>query len=132
MSKRESLALIDKAYYALERALESKADRDWRTYYQQNLDEEKGHRRFKFTSVSDGITAPQAARLFCVRQVAEYVNGDKAPDVSEIFSLRLSLYMACALVARYREQITAALTPFDLQSVLALDYAELNKSKEAA
>jgi len=47
MSKSADLKLIDKAFYALERALESRADRDWRTYFQQNIDEEKGHRRMK-------------------------------------------------------------------------------------
>jgi len=62
-----------------------------------------------------------------VRQVAEYLNGDKAPDVAEIFSYRLSIYMAYALVARHRELIASALEPFDIQSLLALDYAELNK-----
>lgn len=130
MSKTSDLQLIDKAFYALERALESKADRDWRTYYQQNLDEEKDHRRFlSFApNIPHGITRNQAAKLFCVLQVVQYLNGDKEPKVEDIFSLRLSIYMASALVTRYRELIISALAPFNLQALLALDYAELNKA----
>ena len=128
MTKRQDLQLIDKAFYALERALESKADRDWRTYFQQNVEEEKGHRRFGSGFGANGITRNQAAKLFCVRQIAQYLNGDPAPKTDDIFSLRLSIYYAYALAARYPEQITAALEPFDLQALLALDYAELNKA----
>lgn len=126
MSKREDLTLIDKAFYALQNALASKGDFD--TFYNQNLSEERGHRRFGQGFGANGITAPQAARLFCVYQIAEYVKDQTAPDVANIFHFRLSNYQAYALVANYKERIVKALEPFDIDALLALDYAELNKA----
>lgn len=123
MAKRQDLETIEKAFYALDRALES--GRDFNTYYQQNLEEERGHRRFVGSPY--GITAPQAARLFCVRQIASYLNRDKAPEIANIFSFRLSVYQAFALVETNRQKITEALKEFDLSELIALDYAELNK-----
>lgn len=125
MSKRTDLVLIDKAFNTLEHALASK--NDFATFYEQNLKEERGHRNFGRGFGANAISAPQAARLFCVRQIAEYLNGDPAPDVANIFHHRLSSYQAYALVANYRERIAQSLEPFDLQALLALDYAELNK-----
>lgn len=125
MNKRTDLALIDTAFSALERALASSGD--FATFYEQNLKEERGHRNFGRGFGANAITAPQAARLFCVRQIAEYLNDERTPDVANIFHHRLSNYQAYALVANYRERVVKALEPFDLQALLALDYAELNK-----
>jgi len=121
MSKHQDVELIDKAFYALTRALES--GRDFETYYRQNQSEERDHRRF--VSAPRGITAPQSAKLFCVRQIAEYLNGQKAPNIGDIFSFRLSVYQAYALVLNHRDKITVALEPFDLTELVALNYAEL-------
>ncbi len=122
MTKRANLQLIDKAFFAIERALES--DRDFDTFFRQVMSEEKDHRRF--VTGTNGLSTPQAARLFVVRVITEQFLSSKAPATEDIFTFRLSKFQAFALVARYRGRVVAALTPFDLNELLALDYAELN------
>ena len=128
-SKRQQIALIDRAYAALD-VLNNQVMSPLRdNYFKQNLDEEKGHRHFCPDGVRCGLATRQAARLFAVRQIAQFLNGEKAPEPREWLHLRPSYLTACALVAEYREQIMRAWGEVNVcvADVLALDYAELNK-----
>lgn len=129
MTKNQQIKLINRAFDALE-VLNNQTMSPLRNrYLSQNIEEEKGHRRFKPDGVRCGLTIREAARLFCVRQIAEYLNGAETPAPNQWLHLRLSNLTACALVAEYGEQIKAAWAEFGIaiDDLLALDYAELNK-----
>lgn len=128
-SKRQKILLIDRAYAALDvlnnQVMSHLRDR----YFKQNVEEEKGHRQFCPEGVKCGLTTRQAARLFAVRQVSEFLNGATIPHPSEWLHLRPSYLTACALVAEYRKQIEQAFDAahVNYNDLLALDYAVLNK-----
>lgn len=128
-SKRQQIALIDRAYAALD-VLNNQVMSPLRdNYFKQNLDEEKGHRHFCPDGVRCGLATRQAARLFAVRQIAQFLNGDKSPEPREWLHIRPSYLTACALVAEYQKQIEQAFDAVGVNynDLLSLDYAELNK-----
>lgn len=95
-------------------------------YYEQNLQEEKDHSKFMSRYGSRGMTIPQAARLFCVRQIAEYLKEPKKTlDAKDFISYRQSIFWAYSLANTYRAELTEALKGVDLDAILALDYADL-------
>ena len=129
MTKNQQVKLINRAFDALE-VLNNQVMSPLRNrYLEQNIEEEKGHRRFKPDGIKCGLTTREAARLFCVRQIAEYLNGAATPEPKDWLHLRLSNLTACALVAEYGAQIKAAWSEsgISIDDLLALDYAELNK-----
>ena len=99
-------------------------------YLAENVEEEKNHRgsgRFGGWA----LTVNESARLFAVRQLAEYLTTKKRPDLKSYLHCRRSIYTASSLVLNYRKEIRAAFkaAKVDLAEVCALDYAELVKTE---
>lgn len=97
-------------------------------YLAENVAEEKGHRGFCAGRNDYGLTVAQSAKLFAVRQIAEYLNGGKLPEIRDYIACRKSVYTAASLVENYRDKLSAALADYDLNEIIALDYAKLVKT----
>lgn len=129
MNKKQQIQLIARAFVALD-VLNNKVMAPLRDrYFAENREEEKGHRNFCPAGVRCGLSVNDAARLFAVRQIAQFMAGEKAPEPSDWLHVRKSYLTACALVAEYRADIEKSWAEFGIavSDVLALDYAELNK-----
>lgn len=129
MNKTQSLKLISKAYSYLD-VLNNQVMSPLRErLFRQCTEEERGHRHFKPDGVTCGLTVPQAAKLFCVLRIAQYLNGDRIPEPKEWLHIQPSCLTACALVAEYSQQIERSWleAEIDVNEILKLDYAELNK-----
>lgn len=131
MTKTASLRIINQAFPCIIEALDNVSMSHYgRLYYGINLSEEKDHRRFCPDGIQPGLTLHQGARLFFVKQLADYLEGDRMPTVAEFIHIRQSVFLAASLVANYREVIAKAfeeakVNPAECRS---LDYAVLNKS----
>jgi len=127
-SKKEALKLVNKAWIELDYLLSSI---HWghygKEYIKLNIEEEKGHDRFRPEGTSRGLTIKEAAKLFCVTQIADYLLNKRKLDVSDYLSTRKSHFFACALVANYRKEIENAWKGLDIETISNLDYAELIK-----
>lgn len=102
-----------------------------KTYLAENIAEEKNHRGFGLREGGWGLTVAESARLFAVKQLAEYLQpGAKLPRVKDYLHYRHSCYIAAAMVLNYRREIKRAFkeSGVDVAAVLALDYAELVKT----
>ena len=100
-------------------------------YLAENVAEEKNHRGWGLREGGWGLTVNESARLFAVRQLAEYLQPRaKFPRVRDYLSYRRSCYTAAALVLNYRKEIKAAFKQAGVlpAECLALDYAELVKT----
>lgn len=129
ISKPQALRLVSRAWDSIAPALDNlKMTRMGSTYLAENVAEEKDHRGFRDGPY--GLTVSQSAKLFAVRQLAEYLTGAKPPKLRDFLSHRRSCYTAAALVANYRREIRAAFksAKVDPRAVLPLDYAELVKT----
>lgn len=96
-------------------------------YFEMNRSEELKHRGKSYDRVKTELTVPQAAKLFCVKQIARSLLKQFEPQADAYLFLRPSLFYAHSLVANYRAEIEKVLADFDLQELAALDYAELMK-----
>ena len=129
---RPEIKLIDKAFYRLERCCES--THNWDKYLAIHEKEECGHRRFCPDGVKCGLTKAQSVRLFAVKQIFErFVPGHSGesiftPQARDFFSIKQSVFAACALGADKAKEICAEFTEAEMVEWLAkVDYAELNK-----
>lgn len=130
MTKREQIKMIDRAWLYVGEALNNIGIHGYgRQYLALNMREEKDHRRFCPEGIKCGLTTPQAARLFCVKQLADYLNGEVVPTAKDFIHIRQSNLMAASLVANYRAEIKQAFSEASVnpEDCSALDYAELNK-----
>ena len=141
MKKTEQIKLIDKTFYRLARCCES--THDWDKYMRLHQEEETGHRRFKPDRVQCGLTRAQSVRLFAVKEVFErFVPAHSSeliftPQAKDFFSIRGSVFAACAIVDLKGDEILKEFTHTEMSQWLAsVDYCELNKDprtlKEAA
>lgn len=130
MTKRQQIQMIDRAWLYVGEALNNLTIHGYgRQYLALNVREEKDHRRFCPDGVKCGLTLPQAARLFCVKQLADYLTGEPEPTVKDFISFRHSAFMAASLVANYRTELQKAFQEAGVkeEDCAALDYAALNK-----
>jgi len=127
ITKSKALKLINDAYWKIEKVLSSVA---WGQYGNQYLDmnikEEKGHRGSR--DCAFGLTVKEAAKLFYVRQIVEYLTEPKrVPTIKEYLFIRQSCFMAASLAENYQKELAAALQGVDVEAIRNLDYAELVK-----
>ncbi len=101
---------------------------------QQHDEEEKGHRRFCPDHIRCGLSKAQSIRLFAVKEVFErFVPAHSCeeiftPEAKDIYSIRNSIFGACAIVDTCRAKIRNEFTDHEMLNFLAdVDYAELNK-----
>lgn len=123
--------MIAKAWSSIEHALDYSDHHGYaRNYLAENTAEERGHRGWgpNYDSHHDSfVTVPKAAKLFAVKQIADYLSGEKLPELRDYLHFRKSCYTAAALVLEHGDKLRAALKDFDLAELKALDYAELVK-----
>lgn len=111
----------------------------WQSYRDQLLNlckaEEKDHRGFmpdfNQCHTSDTASVSDAAKLFAVKRIAEYLTGDKMPIGKDYLHTQKSCFMAAGLVDEYRQVIEKAWTHFDIEQLSKLDYTQVVKVKRA-
>lgn len=125
MTKNQQLKLIRDAYdrlYCLNNITWTKY-RD--NLYREHLEGERQHDRMRPEGTDRGITLSDAAKLFVVHWIAEYLFGKKAPDVASYINMRKEAFTSYSLVANYRKEIEAAWKDINVQALAGLDYAKL-------
>lgn len=99
--------------------------------------EEREHRgsgpSFRQCHTGDTITIRQAARLFAVKRVAEYLTGAAKPlRPSDYLHTHKSCFYAAGMVDEFGEQIRKAWAEVDVAALCALDYTHFVKIAKAA
>jgi hypothetical protein len=128
-TRTQQLKAIDLAWtFICDRLNNIKMEAMGDNYEGDNQKEEREHRGCGLPRIPHGLTVPQAGRLFCVKQLLDYLDGEKAPDPKDFLWMRKTIFTAYALVANYRDEITKALAESgaDLDAIRSADYAELN------
>jgi len=69
----------------------------------------------------------QMAKLFAVKRVAEYLNGEKMPSGKDYLHFQPSCFIAAGLVDEYSADIRTAWAEFDIAALAALDYCHFVK-----
>ncbi len=120
------LKLIERAFIALEPL----NNHDWTNHreaiFALCLEEEKGHRRGDFAQhhTPDTINANQAARLFVVKRIAEYLEGCRMPRGKDYLHMQKSCFYAAGLVEKFRKEIRKAWNGLDMAALSSMDYCE--------
>lgn len=128
MAKTEAIKLINKAYDRLE----CLNNISWTKYrdelFRQNKEGEKRHQALTPDGITNGLSITEAAKLFTVNWVAEYLTEEKkAPEASEFINMRSEAFYAYSLSVKYKKEILKAWEGLDLKAIASLDYAELMK-----
>jgi hypothetical protein len=131
-TKATTLRHITKAWYYLSEVLECKSGfcEDYSKQYLRIIrEEETGHRNFKPDGVTCGLSIADAVRLFAVKRIVEYLDGDTMPGPEQFLHTQRSCFYAAAFVAEFPNALREALTDSraDLDVIRAADYAELMK-----
>jgi hypothetical protein len=129
MDKKQSLKLINEAYYKIKDVLESVHFGSYhRDYYALNLKEESEHRRFCPAGVTCGLTRVEAVKLFYVQEIVEALfKPSFVPSLKDYLSVRQSIFFAHSLALNYREELVKALEGVNWEDIVKVDYAELMK-----
>lgn len=135
---KTKLKQINKAFERLSWAFDS----SWTNYAQELFElcqkEERGHRGFlpDFAKchTADTITVNQAAKLFAVKRVAEYLLPDTKPlQPRDYLHFNKSAFLAAGMADEFKDKITEVWQTFDLKELASLDYTEfVTIRKEAA
>jgi hypothetical protein len=126
MSNKQRIALINRAYAALEFLDDIKMSKPLSECYRLAWASESSYRRTR--SGKAHCTVAVAARSFVVRWIAQYAHEPhRLPSIGGVLALRPDVIMAAALVANYRDRILKAFSDadLDLQIVAAIDYCKL-------
>ena len=123
MDKRESLKVIQEAYFKIQSVLES--GRYEKEYYNLIRGEEKDHRRFCPDNVSCGLTIGEAVKIFYVQTIFDYLFNGRKLSTKDFLHVRKSHFFACSLVENYKEELNKALQGVDVERVNLVDYARL-------
>ncbi len=100
--------------------------------------EERGHRgfmdNFNQCHTSDTISIKDAARLFAVKRVAEYlIIGTKLPSGKEYLHMQKSCFTAAGIADEFEGDIRKVWTPEQIAEYAVLDYTDFVKvRKESA
>jgi len=134
MNTHPQIRLARKAFDALQPL----NDIDW-THHRDKLHdmckaEERSHRGFlpDFNEyhTPDTATISDAAKLFAVKRVAEYMQGEEMPKGKDFLHIQKSCFYAAGLVDEYRDRIEKLWADFDMQELNALNYTDVVKVRE--
>ena len=99
--------------------------------FELTREEEKGHRgfapEFNRHHTSDTIGINDAAKLFSVKRVADYLSGERMPRGKDFLHTHKSCFYAAGLVHEYRKAIRKAWRGLDVKALASLDYCEFVK-----
>lgn len=133
---KTKLKLINEAFDALRWAFDHCSPNHAERLLDLCKEEEKGHRGFMpdfakyHTAKTIGVT--QAAKLFAVKRVAEYLEGERMPAGKDYLHFQKSAFYAAGMVDEYSKEITTAWTNFDLAALASLNYTDFVKVKTEA
>ncbi len=124
------LKLINDAYDALRWAFDHCTINHAEKLLELCKEEERGHRGFMdgFNRCHPGaIGVTQAAKLFAVKRVAEYLLGAEYPKGKDYLHTQKSCFLAAAMRDEFHNEIQEAWRNFDLKELAALDYTDYVK-----
>ena len=131
LTKSAALKVIDKMYCRLDGICGS--SHDWDRYIALIEQEEKGHRNFCPSHVRCGLTKAQSVRLFSVKEIFDrFIPNESGnifiPEAKDYFSIKGSVFGACALADSFRAKIRNEFTDVEMINwLISVDYVELNK-----
>lgn len=122
MSKKQQVTLLRQAF---DRLPEMRSG--FRSMKDALLDiltaDEKHHRQGRGRA---GISINDAAKLFAVRWIAEYMkHPHRRPALKDYMVMRPGVFLAASLVENFEQEIRVAWMGIDIDALLALDYAKL-------
>jgi hypothetical protein len=100
--------------------------------------EEKDHRgflpSFSESHTADTASVSDAAKLFAVKRIAEYMLGEDFPKGKDFLHIQKSCFYAAGLVDEFKDRIDALWSNagVNIEDVEKLDYTAIVKVKEAA
>ena len=127
--------MIGKAYSLLSGVFYSESTNYAEQLFAACKDEEKGHRRFGDNWAAhhpNGCTLAEAARLFAVKRVAEYLTGERMPRGKDYLHTQKSCFIAAGIVDEYRNQIRKAWKGLPVDTLASLDYCAAVSPERAA
>ncbi len=96
--------------------------------------EERGHRgfmdNFNQCHTSDTIGTKDAARLFAVKRVAEYLNGTKFPVGQEYLHMQRSCFTAAGIADEFGRDVRGVWTQEQIEELTKLDYTDFVKVRK--
>lgn len=128
LTKKEQIKLINDAYFKLDCV----NNISWTKYrdrlFDMNKEGEKQHDQGRPEGTTRGITITEAAKLFTVVWIAEYLTkAKKEPDPKNYINMREEAFYAYSLAMTYRKEIKEAWKEIDIMELAKIDYAELMK-----
>lgn len=124
---KEKLTLVAKAYKALEHVFYSKMRNHAEETLKVAISEEKQHRGFgsDFAAYHPAAaTVNQCAKMFVVKRVADYISGERLPDLKDYFHTQQSAFMCAAIALEFGDEVRQAWAAFDIRELAAFDYVE--------
>ncbi len=137
MTARETIKLANKAY----NKLEPLNNISWNSYreklFKMCVAEEKDHRGFmsdfREHHTSDTASVNDAARLFAVKRIAEYLTRpESVPKGKDFLHIQPSCFQAAGIVDEYKETVLKCWEGLDIAQLAELDYCAIVKVKQAA
>jgi len=123
---KDAYEILDNAFYS---AMTNYAEQ----MIALSIAEEKQHRTGDFNQyhTSDTIGAKDAAKLFCIKRVAEYILSEKYPVGADYLHTQKSCFFAAGIAAEFGEKIKAdwIAAGFDLSAIANLNYTDFVKVK---
>lgn len=128
---------IKKAFHELRWVFDSAMINHAQALFEQCRAEEKQHRGFMpdfdRCHTPDTISVADAARLFAVKRVAEYLLApDKYPKGQDYLHTQKSCFIAAGIADEFRAQIVEAWKDFDVAALALLDYTDYVKINRQA
>lgn len=132
---KTKLKLINEAFDALRWCFDHHSPNHAEKLLDMCNEEERGHREFlpdfRAHHTSDTISIGQAAKLFAVKRVAEYVRGEKFPTGKDFLHCQKSCFYAAGMADEFGKEILTAWHRFDLTELAALNYTDFVKTRSA-
>lgn len=138
MNTQTTIKLARKAYDALQPL----DNIDWTSHREKLFAmckaEEKDHRGFlpEFNEhhTQDTASVSDAAKLFAVKRIAEYMLGEDFPKGKDFLHIQKSCFYAAGLVDEFREKIDTLWSKagLNIEELNNLDYTTIVKVREAA
>lgn len=131
MKIKEINAAFEALHWAFDNQTVNWADR----LFEKCKEEEREHRGFlpDFTRCheADTITTSQAARLFAVKRIAEYLRGEKYPQGKDYLHCQKSCFIAAGMVDEFAHEINRAWEGLDVQALAELNYTDFVRVRKA-
>lgn len=114
-------------------------NKNWTPYldklFEGCVEEERSHRGSGCSFAQhhpQAVSVQQAARMFAVKRVAEYLIGERMPRGRDYLHTQKSCFVAAGLVDEYRKEIRKAWRGLPVAELAALDYCRFVSPEKAA